>query len=101
MFVQMAREQGVAMPENMNELMGGRTHYGPEELLDACERVTYLQPIEILLQRIDPGIAATFEHEWQDFIEAHGGDNEDLPGVALSLQQASGRSMQIGSFVNP
>jgi len=108
MFLQAAGEQGVVIAKDIPELMGGRTQYGPEELLDACERVTYSQPIEILLQRFDPSIAADFEHEWHEFIEAHGGsddmgegDNQDLHGMALSLQQAGGRSMEIGSFVNP
>ncbi|KAF2805632.1 uncharacterized protein BDZ99DRAFT_524592 [Mytilinidion resinicola] len=102
MFLQTVREQGVATPANLHELMDGRTHYGPEDLLDACERVTYVQPIEILLQRFDPGISADFEPEWQEFIESHGsggeGSSDDIK-VVHSLRQAR-RSMQIGSFVN-
>jgi len=57
-----------------------------------------------LQQRLHPGIAASFEPEWQNFIETRGsggqGSNEDIP-VALLLQNSSDRSMQIGSFMNP
>lgn len=114
MFCQMILEQRLPLPKDVNKLMGGRTQYGLEEFLDACERVTYAQPIDVLLERLDPLIADKFEGEWHDFIEAHGGNNSDITvdtpfeGADEQFQERqsnrnspSSRSMQINSLVNP
>lgn len=114
MFCQTVLDQHLLLPKEVNKLMGGRTQYGPEELLDACERVTYMQPVELLLERLDPLIADSFEREWQNFIEEHGAaidehviertreETDEKFRQRQSVQDSpSNRSMQIDSIVNP
>lgn len=118
MFCRMAADEGVELPDNVEQLMGGRTAYGPEELLDACERVTHTQPCALLRGRVDRNLVLDFEREWKQFIETHGaGTNQWVGGGMLreaglvahrsdsNSSSASGgssaRSMQINSVVNP
>ncbi|OJD37507.1 transcription factor cys6 [Diplodia corticola] len=122
MFCQTADEQRVELPENARQLMGGRTGYGPEEMLDACERMTFTQPSQMLRHRMDRNLGIEFEREWKQAIpvEVHGaaGTNQWV-GAATGSRDAglmaqrsestsssasggsSARSMQINSVVNP
>ncbi|KAL0261767.1 hypothetical protein SLS55_003198 [Diplodia seriata] len=122
MFCQTAEEECVSLPEDVRQLMGGRTSYGPEEMLDACERVTFTQPYQMLRHRVDRNLGVEFEREWKQAIpvEVHGaaGTSQWVGGgtgsrdAGLMAQRsestsssASGgsnaRSMQINSVVNP
>lgn len=70
MFCQEAKEYGLALPENLEELMNGRVTYSTEDMLDTCERITYVQPVDMLVERIDPSMAEEFGKAWQRFIES-------------------------------
>lgn len=111
MFCQTVLEQRLLLPKDVNKLMGNRTQYGPEEFLDVCERVTYSQPVDLLIARLDDTIADRWEREWQDFIEAHGCSGEGEMAMSSTAEgtpqprserdSPSNRSMQINSLVNP
>lgn len=118
MFAKSIADEGVSLPEDVEELMGGRTRYGPEEMLDACERVTYTQPYKMLRDRMDRSLGVDFEREWKLFKETQGAGRSQWGG-GTSLHEAglvarrsdsnsssasggsSARSMQIHSVVNP
>ncbi|GME65546.1 Transcription factor cys6 [Neofusicoccum parvum] len=118
MFAKSIADEGVSLPEDVEELMGGRTRYGPEEMLDACERVTYTQPYKMLRDRMDRSLGVDFEREWKLFMETQGAGRSQWAG-GTSLHEAglvarrsdsnsssasggsSARSMQIHSVVNP
>ncbi|KAK5015676.1 hypothetical protein LTR60_002761 [Cryomyces antarcticus] len=111
MFCQTVVDNGFLLPKNVHELMGGRTHYGPEDLLDACERTTFTQPIDMLLDRLDPTIENNFEDEWKQFIEQYGASTSDNDTATQRSRSSSGstnlgsprsaRSMHINALVNP
>jgi len=74
MFCQRAIESGTKLPDELIQELLRYHRYGMEEKLDTCERVTYAQPIEQLLGRLEPNIAVQFEREWQIYIDSRGGD---------------------------
>ncbi|KAF2091466.1 hypothetical protein K490DRAFT_60906 [Saccharata proteae CBS 121410] len=121
-FCQTLEEEGLVLPDNVRELMGGRISYSLEEMLDSCERVTYRQPVDMLLERLDISLGEDFGQEWQQFIEDHGAagmvetdiemqtsSGDATPAEASGLPErrrspsddsSSNRSMQISSVVN-
>jgi hypothetical protein len=67
------------LPANVEKLMGGRTwqSYSREDKLECCDRLTYAQPVDLLVETLDPAIARVFEDEWNENIENHGGSDPD------------------------
>jgi len=59
--------------------MGGRSwqSYSREDKLECCERLTYAQPVDLLVERLDPDFATTFEKEWTKSINRHGSEPEE------------------------
>jgi len=59
--------------------MGGRSwqSFSREDKLDCCERLTYAQPVDVLVERLDPNISRVFEEQWNETIENHGGTDSD------------------------
>ncbi|TLD36309.1 hypothetical protein E2P81_ATG03198 [Venturia nashicola] len=80
MFCESVLACGYKLPVNVEKLMGGRTwqSYSREDKLECCERLTYAQPVDILVERLDSDMAKVFEDEWHEHIENHGG-NRDVP----------------------
>ena len=102
MFCQSVQSLGHSLPDNLVDLMGGRTQYDPEELLDACGRLTYAQPTDLLLDRLDHSIAEDFEAEWRRYIEERGGsEGSKSPASSKgSDTDAGSRRLSINSFIN-
>ncbi len=73
--------------------MGSFDHYVMDDILDACTRLSYTQPIDQILLRIDPEIAKDWAGEWQRQVVAAIG--RDRRGSS-----SSGRYMQIGNLLN-
>lgn len=55
----------VALPSTLRELMKPNQHCGVDDILDACTRISYRQPIEQIVQHIDPSIAEDWDEEWR------------------------------------
>jgi hypothetical protein len=79
MFCESVISCGYKLPANVEQLMGGRTwqSYSREDKLECCERLTYAQPVDLLVERLDPHIARVFEEEWNEIIENHGASDPD------------------------
>ena len=73
--------------------MGSFDHYGVDDILDACTRLSYTQPIDQILLRIDPNIARDWPGQWQRQVVA--GFGQSRRG-----SNSSGRYMQIGNLLN-
>lgn len=103
MYCRIVTDRGFSLPEGLYELMDGRTDYDPEEFLDACERMTYRQPTELLMERLHPQLAQHFMAEWQNFIESRGGGEDvTMSGSSPSVESGSpGKTMDIQSLMNP
>ncbi|KAF2433479.1 hypothetical protein EJ08DRAFT_658016 [Tothia fuscella] len=104
---------GYALPSNTNKLMGGKSwqSFSREDKLDCCSRLTYAQPCDMLVEKIDPEMKHKFEIEWRAFIEGHGADHKrngqgDEPhfngSERLDNRSSNGPpSMTINSLMNP
>ena len=93
LFCQTVEECGVQLSDELRALMGSSTHYVMDDILDACTRLTYAQPIDQILLRIDPEIAKDWPGEWQRQVVA-------AVGHSRRGSSASGRYMQIGNLLN-
>ncbi len=86
----------VSIPDELERLCRPSSKYGPDELLNACTRPTYQQPINQLLPNLDPGLAQDFMDEWQKLYEERPPQDKpaEFPG------QEKQNSMQITSLLN-
>lgn len=65
LFRQRAEECGVQIPEQLGELMESFSSYTMDDILDACTRLTYVEPLDQVIGHIDPAIAKDWSGEWQ------------------------------------
>jgi hypothetical protein len=79
MFCESVLSCGYSLPEDAEKMMGGRSwqSFSREDKLDCCERLTYAQPVVLLVERLDPEISSNFEDEWKAFVESHGADDQE------------------------
>lgn len=73
--------------------MGSFDHYVMDDILDACTRLSYTQPLNQILVHIDPEIAKDWPGEWHKQVVAG-------VGRARRGSTSSGRYMQIGNLLN-
>ena len=99
MFRLSLTEYGVPVPDELEYMMGVSARIGPEELLDACTRSTYKQPVTQFLPNIEAGLGQDFMNEWQRLTE---GTSAGLPPGGESGSGSSGRGerLKIGSLLN-
>ena len=91
LFRRTAIECGVDLPDNIDALMGP-IQYAVDQILDACTRLAYTQPLDQVLRRILKTIADEWSFEWRRLIIA--------PGGVPRRQSSSGRYLQINSLLN-
>ena len=60
-------EYGVELPAETEDRYGRREQFSMEEVLDACTRLSYIQPSGQLVRWIDP----SFQHDWRDEWQRH------------------------------
>lgn len=86
MFCESVLSCGYKLPVNVEKLMGGRTwqSYSREDKLECCERLTYAQPVDLLVERLDDKISKVFEGEWHEHIENHGGNAVEPEDMLLA-----------------
>ena len=93
LFCQTVGECGVQVSDETRAVMGSFDHYVMDDILDACTRLSYRQPIDQILLRIDPEMANDWPGEWQRQVVA-------ATGQARRGSNASGRYLQIGNLLN-
>lgn len=99
MFRLSLTEYGISVPNELERMMGISAHLGPEELLDACERPTYRQPMSQILPNMGAGIGQDFMNGRQRMAE------ERATEVRLEERSDSGandrgKRLAIGSLLN-
>ena len=69
MFRWTVQSNKIILPENIVSRMGSLNRYGVDDVLDACTRLDYSQPIEHIIGYLHPQIADTWHEEWRKQID--------------------------------
>ena len=91
LFRRTAIECGLVLPKNIDSLMG-HSRYEVDQILDACTRLSYTQPLNQVLCHLASTIADDWSDEWRRIIIT--------PGGASRRPSWSGRYLQIDSLLN-
>ena len=91
LFHRTAIECGVVVPDNVDSLIG-TSKYAVDQILDACTRLSYTQPLDQVLRHIVPAVADEWSSQWRRIIIT--------PQVGSQQQSSSRRYLQIDSLLN-
>lgn len=92
LFRRTAVECNVELPGNIASMMEPIQDFGLDDILDACTRLSYTQPLDQVLPHIDPAIAVDWPYQWQRLIFASGGE--------ARRPMIGERSMNISTLLN-
>jgi len=92
LFLQTVEECGIHLPPELCDIIDSFNHFFLDEILDACTRLTYTQPLDQILPYLDPAIARDFNREWDMQVV-----NRPKPP---RRESSSGRYLQIGNLLN-
>ena len=92
LFHQTAQECGVQLPPEMSDTVDSFSHYIVDDILDACTRLSYTQPLDQILHHIDPDIAQDWSGEWEKQIKSRKGK--------VRRESSSGRYLQVANILN-
>lgn len=95
MFYLAIQEYGIPLSDDISHLTEPLSQYGPEELLEACTRISYKQPVTQLLPNMGPEIAQEFTH-----IRQHMPDGLVPEAEADHRKTGKQMRMQITSLLN-
>lgn len=91
-FFQTAKDCGVPITDNFPNLISSLPPLNTDNILDACTRLSYTQPVDQVISILDPSIGQDFEKGWRDLIDGHEPEMD---------QAGSGKEyMQISSLLN-
>ena len=89
MFRLSLSEYGIAVPNSIESIIGDSARLGPEQLLDACTRTTYKQPITQILPNMEANLGPDFMRWWHHTAESR-----------YSEPHGKGKKVEIGSLLN-
>lgn len=92
LFRRAAVEYGVNLPGDIDELMEPRQIYDTDDILDACTRLSYTQPLDQILDNIDRSVASEWESQLDQLI--------NVPNEEVERASTRDRYMQIKSLLN-
>lgn len=92
LFLQTVEECGVHPPPELSDIIDSFSHVVLDDVLDACTRLAYTQPLDQILPHLDPAIAGDFNREWDKQVV-----NRPKPH---RKESSSGRYLQIGNLLN-
>ncbi|KAI4088640.1 MAG: hypothetical protein LQ339_008688 [Xanthoria mediterranea] len=105
LFKRTADHCGAKMPANVDEISGALGSYGVDEILDACTRLDYKQPVDQSTRHIDDNIAVEWPSKWPEIM--HSPDRPESPRstrrtLSTSTTSSSGNEqhMRIASLLN-
>ncbi|MCJ1284530.1 hypothetical protein MMC26_003863 [Xylographa opegraphella] len=90
LFRQNAMAQGIVLGQDVEAKLGDNDRYGVDEVLDACTRLEYSQPVDQIKRYIDRNIGVDWEAEW----------NKQMEQQKPERQSTTDRAMQITSLLN-
>lgn len=95
MFCLAIEEYGIPLSDEVADLARSCSQYGPEEMLEACTRITYRQPSGQLRLSLRAGIARDFS-----YIRTHMPDGEPPEAEGENASSSKELRMQITSLLN-
>jgi len=81
----------VRMPEELGELTESFNYYAVDDILGACTRLTYAEPLDQIMRHIDPAIVTDWNGEWEAQVIGRKRDRTESVGW---------RYLQIDSILN-
>ncbi|KAI4195291.1 MAG: hypothetical protein LQ350_007272 [Teloschistes chrysophthalmus] len=69
LFKRTADECRVQLPSNIDEITGNLGNYGMDDILDACTRLDYKQPIDQTVRHVDDKVEEEWAGKWQQIVE--------------------------------
>lgn len=99
MFRHSLAEYRTPVSDQLERMIGASARMAPEELLDACTRATYKQPIAQIIPAMEADLGQEFMNGWQHIAE---GRSPEVPRGAnpFSASKGKGKRMEIGSLLN-
>lgn len=82
----------LSLPDNLEDLIRPPEKFGVDQILGACTRLEYTQPLSQVLKHIDPSIGSDWLHYWQSLIKA--------PEGQFTKPTTTERYLQIPSLLN-
>ena len=73
MFRMSLNEQGISIPVDLQRRFAAFARMTPDDLLDACTRPTYRQPVQQIMFNMEPDLGHHFIHMWSDLAGHRGG----------------------------
>ncbi|KAI4086429.1 MAG: hypothetical protein LQ344_007565 [Seirophora lacunosa] len=84
LFRRTAVECGASLPPNVEQLTGQLGNYGMDDILDACTRLDYKQPVDQSVRHVDENIADDWPSKWEQIV-----DGPERPQSPDSTRKAS------------
>ncbi|KAL8690592.1 MAG: hypothetical protein Q9218_003996 [Villophora microphyllina] len=97
LFRRTAVECGVELPSNIEEISGNLGSYGMDDILDACTRLDYKQPVDQSTRHVDENVEEEWSSKWQQIVE-----NPDRPPPPTPewARKRRGKRMRIDTLLN-
>ena len=99
MFRTALSDYKIPVTDEMEHLMGTSTHLGPEELLEACTRPSYRQPIVQIL----PNLVQTLGQDFMDGFQQHFGyspEGQSVEHKPSAVTRGKQKRVDIGTLLN-
>ena len=97
LFRRTAVERGIQLPSNIDQMTGPLGNYSIDDILDACTRLDYKQPIDQSIRHLDENIAKDWSSNWKTVVE---GPNRPVPPPSTRRPSTSERYLPINSLLN-
>lgn len=100
MFLSALNEYGIQISNEVERIVGTAVRIGPEELLDACSRTSYRQPIAQMLPNMNSDLGEEFMNGLQQIPDRP--SPSQVTGRRPDADVMNRRSrMEVGSLLNP
>ncbi|KAL8660241.1 MAG: hypothetical protein Q9202_006733 [Teloschistes flavicans] len=98
LFRRAAVECGVQLPSNIEEITGNLGSYGMDDILDACTRLDYKQPVDQSVRHVDDKVEEEWASKWQQIVENPARPPPPMP--PWRRERRSGKQMRIDTMLN-
>ena len=98
MFHLALSDYDISISGELERHMGASIRMGPEDLLEACTRASYRQPIAQLLPNMAPRLGQEFIEGYQQLFQ--GRPSEQATAEASSAARGKQKRLEIGALLN-
>ena len=89
-------ECGVPMPPDLTDLMSPVTDFCLDDIMDACTRLSYMQPVDMVRRRLQPSVA----HDWEKETMKMNASSPSSSNSSGWRRDENEKLMQIRSILN-